>query len=165
MEYMNDKMKKIKDTVINDLSYAKKTELSSLEKVISPNIVKIDDCFILDLENELSNTQSINWDRILKMYGDKTGYEASCNELRVNDCLDNENLSEDEVLIYAFHVMDGWEHQLNESFPEHKFILILTVDEGYATLRFYKFREEESSWLNEDIEKNGEAVLVREINH
>ncbi|MGK9431249.1 hypothetical protein ACSSTO_15500 [Bacillus atrophaeus] len=61
--------------------------------------------------------------------------------------------------------MDGWENHLNEKFPEHKFVVVLSIDEGFATLRFYKYREEESSWLKEDSEEYGnEAILIKEIN-
>ncbi|WP_458104638.1 hypothetical protein M1D69_02905 [Bacillus sp. PK3-037] len=143
----------------------KKVDLSNLKDIITPNIVKVDDCFILDLEDEFTDSSTINWNRILKMYGDKTGYEASCNELRINDYLDYNDLSDEEILLYALQVMDGWEHHLKEKFPEHKFVVIISIDEGFATLRFYKYREEESSWLKPDIEEyRTEAILVKEIN-
>ncbi|PRS08678.1 hypothetical protein C6W22_10860 [Bacillus atrophaeus] len=165
MEYTNKNMKRLQEQHLKDLSNTKKVDLSNLKDVISPNIVKVDDCFILDLEYELTESPTINWNRILKMYGDKTGYEASCNELRINDYLDYSDLSVEEILIYALQVMNGWENHLNEKFPEHKFVVVLSIDEGFATLRFYKYREEESSWLKEDIEEYGnEAILVKEIN-
>ncbi|WOC56480.1 hypothetical protein [Bacillus halotolerans] len=164
MEYTNKNMKRLKER-LEDLSNTNKVDLSNLKDIISPNIVKVDDCFILDLEDELTDNPTINWNRILKMYGDKTGYEASCNELRINDYLDYSDLSGEEILFYALQVVDGWEHHLKEKFPEHKFVVIISIDEGFATIRFYKYREKESSWLKADIEEYGnEAILLKEIN-
>lgn len=164
MEYTNKNMKRIKER-LEDLSNTNKVDLSNLKDIISPNIVKVDDCFILDLEYELPDNPTINWNRILKMYGDKTGYEASCNELRINDYLDYSDLSGEEILFYALQVVDGWEHHLKEKFPEHKFVVIISIDESFATIRFYKYREKESSWLKADIEEYGnEAILLKEIN-
>ncbi|WP_121643444.1 hypothetical protein [Bacillus vallismortis] len=166
MEYTNKNMKRLKER-FEDLSNTKKVDLSNVKDIISPNpnITKVEDCFILDLEYELTDNPTINWNSILKMYRDKTGYEASCNELRINDYLDQRDLSDEEVLLYSLHVIHGWEHHLNEKFPEHKFVVILSIDEGFATLRFYKYREEESSWLKANIEEYGnEAILVKEIN-
>ncbi|AXY39430.1 hypothetical protein ACPZJV_06570 [Bacillus velezensis] len=164
MEYTNKNMKRLKER-LEDRSNANKVDLSKLKDIISPNIVKVDDCYILDLEYELTDNTTINWNRILKMYGDKTGYEASCNELRINDYLDNSDLSDEEISLYAFQVVDGWEQHLKEKFPEHKFVVIISIDEGFATLRFHKYREEESGWLKADIEDYGnEAILVKEIN-
>ncbi|GEK24868.1 hypothetical protein BSU04nite_12570 [Bacillus spizizenii] len=64
----------------------------------------VDDCFILDLEYELTDSPTINWNRTLKMYGDKTGDEASCNMLCINDYLDYSDLSDEEILIYVFRL-------------------------------------------------------------
>ncbi|AEP88548.1 hypothetical protein GYO_3978 [Bacillus spizizenii TU-B-10] len=38
------------------------------------------------------------------MYGDKTGDEASCNMLCINDYLDYSDLSDEEILIYVFRL-------------------------------------------------------------
>ncbi len=164
MKYTNKNMKKLIER-LEEQSNTNKVDLSNLKNIISPNIVKVDDCFILDLEYELTDNPTINWNRILKMFGDKTGYEASCNELRINDYLDYNDLSDEEILLYALQVVDGWEYHLKEKFREYKFVVILSIDEGFATLRCYKYREEESSWLKADIEEyENESILIKEIN-
>lgn len=72
MEYTNKNMKRLKER-LEDRSNANKVDLSKLKDIISPNIVKVDDCYILDLEYELTDNTTINWNRILKMYGIKRG--------------------------------------------------------------------------------------------
>ncbi|MDA1476423.1 hypothetical protein [Bacillus changyiensis] len=161
MEYMNINMKKLKDKLCNDLNAIKNIDVSQIENIKTPNIVESGECFILDIKNNL-DTENINWERVMKFHRDKTGYEASCNELRVNDYI--QNTDETTVLLYAFQTMDGWEKQLKDRFPQHKFILILSYDQGYATLRFHKKREDESNWLSADLEKyKQQAILVKEL--
>lgn len=72
--------------------------------VIFFNIVKVDDCLILDLEYELIDSLIINWNRILKMYGDKIGDEVFCNKFCINDYLDYSDLFDEEILIYVFRL-------------------------------------------------------------
>ncbi|CAH8767604.1 hypothetical protein [Paenibacillus dendritiformis] len=163
MEYNNRNMSDLKSDLFRSLiSMTNKNFLPS-EKVLYPNIVEIRGCFILDLEGEL-NAENINWDMVMKFHKDKTGYEASCNELRVNDYIKDIDMTKNNILICAFQIMEGWEDQLRKCFPGHKFLIVLSCDDQYATLRFYKERPEEKSWLSYNLDEyKDQGIMVKEV--
>ena len=84
MRKVNQNMKRILKNINNKKENIIKIDLNELEKIINPNIIEVHDCVILDLENRIVK-QNIDFDFILKRFGDKVGYEASRNEIRVND--------------------------------------------------------------------------------
>lgn len=48
----------------------------------------IDECVVIvDFHNEMKQGE-LNYDWILSQYGDYSGYEASCNEMRISDYID-----------------------------------------------------------------------------
>jgi hypothetical protein len=159
MKYMNESMKQIYKSIFTKVNI-KDIDTSNIENIITPNIVDINGCYILDLENEL-DSRSINWNRLMKIHGNKTGYEASCNELRINDYLDD-NKTQDDILIYGLRILHDWKDKLKRDYVNQKFVLILSFDKTYVTLRFHKKREGEN-WLNSDLGKYQESILIMEI--
>ncbi|MGG1221017.1 hypothetical protein ABE236_26675 [Priestia endophytica] len=159
MRYMNKSMKQINKDIFDEINI-EAVDISGIENIVTPNIVNINECYILDLENELSS-KNINWNRLMKMHGDRTGYEASCNELRINDYVDD-NKTRDEILIYGLRSLHSWKDKLKRDYPNQKFVLILSVNEKFVTLRFHAKREGEN-WLSSDLERYQESILVEEL--
>ncbi|HAG42625.1 MAG TPA: hypothetical protein DCL31_03625 [Clostridium sp.] len=106
--------------------------------------------------------ENINFKRILSMFGDRTGYEASCNEIRINDYIDCSD--EFSVIQLAEIIMDTWKYKLKTEYPKYRFCIILSFIEGYATLRCHVVRENESPWLKDDLDEyEYEAIMVKEF--
>ncbi|MCR4651423.1 MAG: hypothetical protein K5662_06675 [Lachnospiraceae bacterium] len=72
---MNDLMKKAFDCEGN-------TMLEVVREIVY-NTKIVYDCLVYDKAGIIEET-NINFDRIMMMCGDKTGYEASCNEIRID---------------------------------------------------------------------------------
>lgn len=129
-------------------------------KILNPNFIQVYDCIIIDTNNEIK-AENINFKRILSMFQDRTGYEASCNEVRINDYIDCPNKM--GILKAAEIVMKVWEKKLVSEYPQYKFCIIFSFNEGYATLRFHVLRENEQPWLKSDLETyKDEALMVQE---
>lgn len=132
-----------------------------LSKIMLPNFKEVYDCIIIDMNNEIKE-ENINFKRILSMFGDKTGYEASCNEIRINDYIDNSD--EFAIIKLAKIIMESWKYQLIAKYPKNKFCIILSFCEGYTTLRCHVIRKNESSWLKGDLDEySDEAIIVQEF--
>ncbi len=138
-----------------------KINTDNLAKIMIPNFKEVHDCIIIDMNNEI-NVENVNFKRILSMFRDRTGYEASCNEIRINDYIDYSD--EIVVLQLAEIIMDTWKYKLKTEYPQYKFCIILSFSEGYVTMRFHVVRENESSWLKADLDEyKHEAIMVKEF--
>lgn len=137
-----------------------KINTDNLSKIMSPNFKEVHDCIIIDMNNEIK-VENLNFKRILSMFRDRTGYEASCNEIRVNDYIDYSD--EIAVLQLAEIIMDTWKYKLKTEYPQYRFCIILSFTEGYVTMRFHVIRENEISWLKADLDEyKDEAIMVQE---
>lgn len=137
-----------------------KISTDNLSKIMSPNFKEVHDCIIVDMNNEIK-VENVNLKRILSMFRDRTGYEASCNEIRINDYIDYSD--EVAVLQLAEIIMDTWKYKLKTEYPKYKFCIILSFSKGYVTMRFHVIRENESSWLKADLDEyKDEAIMVQE---
>lgn len=132
-----------------------------LSTIMLPRFKEVYDCIIIDMNNEIKE-ENINFKRILSMFGDRTGYEASCNEIRINDYIDYSD--EFAVIQLAKIIMDTWKYKLKSEFSKYRFCIILSFSEGYATLRCHSVRENECSWLKDDIDEyKDSAIIVQEF--
>ena len=114
----------------------------------------IRDCIIYDQEGNLSEDK-INFERILKLYGDWTGYEASCNEIRLTDYLDLNKENIGNIIDVFNHLKEG----LLNMYPNRKFCIIFSMDESDITVRFHTYREVEGLWISEDLESYDNPIL------
>lgn len=138
-----------------------KININNMAKMMVPNFKDVHDCIIIDIDNEI-NVKNVNFNRILSMFRDRTGYEASCNEIRINDYI--EYSDEIVVLQLAEIIMETWKYKLKTEYPQYKFCIILSFSDGYVTMRFHVVRENESSWLKADLEEyKNEAIMVEEF--
>lgn len=154
-------MKSLLEKVKSEKEVSIKINPDKLSKIMLPKFKEVYDCIIIDLNNEI-NEENINFKRILSLFGDRTGYEASCNEIRINDYID---FSEEIAVIkLSVMIMDSWKYKLKAKYPQYKFCIIFSFSVGYVTLRCHVLRENEGPWLKNDLDEyRDEAILVQEF--
>lgn len=151
------------ENILKKLRQEDQLENDKVLGLMNPIFKELHGCILMDLKNKLDENK-IDIQTVLQRYGDRTGYEASRNEVRINDFIEYECEYELKLLGLALSVMDNWEEKLRLEFSTYQFLLILSLSGGAATLRFHRKRSDEDSWLADDL--NGyklEAILVREI--
>lgn len=136
--------------------------LNKLLKLLKPTLKNVHGCLVIDNNNEIES-ENVNFERILKIHGDKTGYEASVNEVRINDFICGNNINFRNVLMLGFDVLDSWSNLLKKEYPQKKFCLMISCQNEFVTLRFHQVREGESRWLLDDLEKYDSAIAVETI--
>lgn len=146
----NSKMKKLLE-YISDYPNTEELQLNmqQLKVLFSPPLKRVRDCIIISDESidKLEKT----FDNAIKMYMDKTGYEASNTETRINCCFENDISMETGTQI-ALMVIGIWTLKLKQMEPYSKFCLIMCSNEKHVEIRFHKVRDDESTWLTEDLE-------------
>jgi hypothetical protein len=128
-------------------------------RIIEPRFTYVHGCIIIDNEGNL-NEENVNIQRLLSIFGDKTGYEASANEVRINDYIEDDSFSEYELVKLGLLIIESWKRSLLKTVNFQKFQFVLSSNEGYVTIRTYTIRKEEQSWLYHDLEKYSEAIAV-----
>ena len=133
-----------------------------LDKIIMiwPEFVEMEGFVLLKKDKD---TEELNVEKILSLYRNRTGFEASYNEFRIEDYFDWCIGKPLEGLEMAVKLSEIWECKLKRDFPYYKFHIIISYDENFTTIRFYKSREEECNWVaidNLDAYKE-ECIAVR----
>lgn len=123
--------------------------MKGLERLFSPPIKVVKDCVIITERNIEEIEPYI--ENAIRMYGDRTGYEASNTETRINCFFENE-ISETTGVKVALIVLEIWAMKLKKIEPKSSFCLIMCSDENRVEIRFHKVREDEANWLSEDLE-------------
>lgn len=127
--------------------------------VLKPTFKCIHGCVVIDNEDRL-NEDKVNIQRLISNYGDRTGFEASCNEVRINDYIDGGNLNDSDLVYLGTLIIIKWKEILSKTFMDDEFSFLMALSDGYLTLRFHKNRSDEEGWLNNDLEKYEEAVAI-----
>lgn len=145
---MNEKMKKIlkeKEKKISSL------EIDAIVNEIVNKTKIIKDCIIYDKDRMLEENK-INFNRILEMVGDWTGYEVSCNEIR---------FSQEVVAISEiFRLVDKLYCLLSQKYAKN-IVIYLILHDDEIELRFHTYRKEERLWLDKDLNKYNIPILCR----
>lgn len=152
--------------LINDLFLYQDSDatlqLNQLLMVLNPIIKNVQGCLIIDNNNEIE-AEKVNFERLLKIHGDATCYEASNNEIRINDFVDGDSIDVKGILTLGFNILEVWSNRLKRDYPDGKFCLIITCENESVTLRFHQIRDDESGWLAEDLEQYTDAVAYTTI--
>ena len=123
-------------------------------EMISKQVIKktglIRNCVTFD-ENGTLNEERMNFDRILKIVGDWTGYEVSSNELRFSEG----EIPRNQILYFV----DCLNLELSRKYGERKFGIIISLYDGSIDLRFHTYREEEGLWLDNNLDKYDAPIL------
>lgn len=153
-------------TLMNHMSLNEESDanisLDQLLKLLQPIIKNVHGCLVIDNTNEIK-CENINLDRILKIHGDKTGYEASNNEMRINDFVDGNSIDFKDVLALGFNILDFWSNRLKKEYPDNRFCFIISCESEFVTLRFHQIRENESRWISDDLERYEDAIAFKTI--
>ncbi|WP_281518730.1 hypothetical protein [Thomasclavelia cocleata] len=138
MLYMNKAMEEIVSTQIIE-SY--NNEINSILDKIVQKTRRIQDSVIFD-EDEIDES-TIDFERIFKFVDDWTGYEISCNEIRIEKSI----LSSNQYVTFAnmLHEM------LKNKYIDKKFVVYICLNDNYIEVRFHTYRENEGFWLNENL--------------
>lgn len=156
-----DKLNKKMGTVLTEIMDIRNgVDYTKVSDLVNTEFYEIEGCV---LRNKGEKVERLNIDKILCVYNDRTGYEASFNEVRINDYIEELHYGPVEGLALALRIIEDWENRLKQCFPNYTFHIIVVFDDEYTTVRFYKFRNEEGSWI--DIDNldgySGESVLVK----
>ncbi len=128
-------------------------------KILS-KISLIDECIIYNPEGYVY--KDIDWEYVLKMQKDFTGFEASSNEIRLGDYFDINNV---DFIVLTYIIVDELATYLKRQYKDCTFEIVAQIEqnmENNILLRFYKKREQEN-WIdtyNLDHYKD-ERLLVR----
>lgn len=147
MKIVNRNMEKILSDIDIKEENIIKVDLNKLEKILNPNFIEIHECIILNSHNKIMQ-KNIDFKLIIKRFGDRVGYEASCNEIRVNDYIIEGTFN--SIVKLSFNIIDILQYKLQSKYPNNEFSIVFSSDKEYITLRFYKIREDEKPWLKEE---------------
>ena len=154
----NNKMKKLLKDISDHPSVENlKFNFSELYDLFFPKFKKVKDCIIISKKSV--NRLEMFFDKAMEMYQDKTGYESSCSDTRI-DCYFEGEVSMMAGTQIALIVLEVWALRLKQMDPDSKFCLIMFSDEDHVEIRFHKFREDEGMILADDLEsyQDGGAV-------
>lgn len=153
----NNKMKKILKAIPSNQNVEKiEIDMQQFNRLLCPSFQKVRDCIIIT-EKDVNKIEK-NFSNVIKMYMDKTGYEASNTETRINYYFQNE-ISIVTGIQIALMVIEIWALRLKQMEPNSAFCFIVFSNEEYVEIRFHKVRNDERRWLDEDLEKyEDEAV-------
>lgn len=133
---MNNLMRlKIKDRECN-IKYD-----NIIQKIMkSTKVVK--NLIIFD-ENRKFDKINIDFDMINKIYGDKTGYEVACNEIRI----DTRDFCITQVIPFLTDISYEFAKKYNK-----KIVLYMQCLNDCFELRFHTLWKNEDLWLNKDLD-------------
>ena len=156
MIVMNEKMKEEIDEdylIIND-------DAEIIVNKVCNSLIEVEECLII--QKEAPN--NINIDRIINIYGDMTGFEASCNEFIINDFSDYITLDNKEEINMSLEVAKCLSNKLKSRYIDDCFYVVVSNDGSITNIRFYKYREGEV-WINiNELEQFQEEALAVIIN-
>ncbi|MGL4655403.1 MAG: hypothetical protein ACRCWM_05930 [Sarcina sp.] len=155
---MNNQM----ENILQEIKKLNKDEvnITQLQEVLFPKITKVHDCFIIDNKSELDESK-VKYDFIKRVFGDRTMYEISCNEVCINFYVEpNDNLLVAKV---GFVVMEAWKYRLKSEYPKENFCIVMEVSDTHTILRFHKFKAEEGLVIGNDLGNSTDIAIAIEI--
>lgn len=142
MKLNNEMVRYILSMEINDKTIDK--NVVDFAELVFTKIKLINDMIIVvDIKNEMEK-EDLDYNSILKQYGDYTGFEASYNEMRVMDYIDIGNANPANMLLKITNELKVY---LNKLFPQYSFTIIGSINKGQVSLRFHMLRQDEIGWI------------------
>lgn len=124
-----------------------------------PSFKRVKDCIIIIIIIDKNiEVLEANFEDAVKIYMDKTGYEASNTEIRTNCYVENE-ISMITGTRIALMVIEVWAMKLKQMEENAEFCFILCSDEEHVEVRFHKVRTDESEWLADDLESYEDGAV------
>ena len=128
---------------------------NDLINLFSPDIKQVYDCIIVSKKNV--KELEANFQTALNMYSDKTEFEASNTDTRINAYFDND-MSEKAAILIGLTVIDIWSLKIKKIDEYSQYCFIITSCDGDVEIRFHKIRDDETGWLDAELESYEEAV-------
>lgn len=129
---------------------------------IWPEFIEIEGFILLKKDDNIS--KKFNKKKILSAYYDETAFEASYNEFRIEDYFDWCIKDAEQGLILGNKLSEIWEFKLKKCFPNYKFHIIIEFDGKFTTIRFYRLRKNEDSWISlNDLDEYNKSIAIRII--
>lgn len=147
---MHFKVNQKMEAIIMEQDQECSPQTTELIKGIAAKTKLIRNCIIYDQKGDLEEDQ-IDFDSILAIVGDWTGYEAGCNELR----LPLQSIPPEQYLAFA----EGLGRRLSESYGGRECVVYLFVQEDALELRFHTVHNYEQAWLDEDLDSYDCPIL------
>ena len=153
----NREMKRLLKDISNNPSVESlKFNFSELYDLFFPKFKKVKDCIIISKKSV--DELEMFFDRSVKACQDKTGYEVYSSETRI-DCHFEGEVSMMAGTQIALIALEVWALRLKQMDPNSKFCLIMYSNEDRVEIRFHKVRDNEISWLSDNLEGyKGDAV-------
>ena len=123
--------------------------LFQLHKLLFPHFQWVKDCIIIS--NHSPEKLEASFENAMRIYKDRTGYEACNTEIRINDYF-VKSISVQTATAAALLAIECWSTVLKRLDPHSQFCFILSSNEERVEVRFNKVRKGENKWLAEDIE-------------
>jgi len=125
---------------------------------VFPKIKLVDNqLVVVDYNNQLEDNM-LNYEWITSTYKDFTGYEASCNKMRLSDYIHLEGIP---IWPFMINYLDRLKRELRENYPQFGFTIIVQLQDVDTEIRFHVTRENEIGWLVEDLDEySDDAILV-----
>ena len=153
----NSEMKKLLKEVFEHPSVESlKFNFSELYNLFFPKFKKVKDCIII--AEESVDELEMFFDRAMEIYQYKICYEAVNTDTRI-DCYFEGKVSIMTRIQVALIALEIWTLKLKQMEPYSKFCLIMYGNEDRVEIRFHKVRDNEISWLSDNLEGyKGDAV-------
>jgi len=148
---MNDAMDKIINNIDLQSERQLDIKLDSLRALFSPRFIRVHDCIIIS-DNDIVLSDE-KFDKVIHMFTDRTGYEASNTDTRINDYFENLEMPFNEAVVIAVMAINIWSNELKFIEPTAKFCFVIGCSDMYVTIRYHKFRKNEGLWLSENLEE------------
>lgn len=146
MVTMNDEMKKI--ISVENNQEADEKILYLLQDIVSKTKI-IKDCVIYDEEG--IKESDVDFESVLKVVGDLTGYEVGCNEF----WFEKGKIAANQYLSVA----EECNRMLKRKYKNRNFVVYICESDRCIEIRFHTDRAEESSWLVEDLNLYNNPIL------
>lgn len=150
---MRDLLKQIsEDTGKEEL----RLNMNQLSDLLEPDFKQVKDCVVIAKKSVAELEEGLP--KAIKMYMDKTGYEAANTETRINTYFDNKISMEAGTKI-ALMILDIWSLVLKKLEPDSQFCFIMCSDENRVEIRFHKVRDNEKRLLANDLESYKDGAV------
>ena len=154
----NSKMKELYECIKQENSKEiLSLELKNLEKLIHPNLLVVKDCIIICNQKIKIKDLEENFEHVVEPYGDRTGYEASNNEIQLNYYFEN-TISDEMGIRIAILLIEVWTPQIKMLDKDAQIFFMIFCSEDGVELRFHKIHDGEPMWIDMDIDSYSEAV-------